>query len=47
MGVACYAHTIYYDIQPGFLAKFDPADLRGKLQTATESSFTIDDITMM
>ncbi|MBP1665421.1 MAG: SusD family protein [Bacteroidetes bacterium] len=36
-----------YDIQPGFLAKFDPADLRGKLQTATESSFTIDDITMM
>jgi len=36
-----------YDIQSGFLAKFDPADLRGMLQTDTESSFTIDDITMM
>ena len=36
-----------YDIHPGFLAKFDPADLRGMLQTDTESSFTIDDITMM
>jgi hypothetical protein len=36
-----------YDIQPGFLTKFDPADLRGKLQTDTESSFTIDDIAMM
>jgi starch-binding outer membrane protein, SusD/RagB family len=36
-----------YDIQPGFLGKFDPADLRGMLQTETESSFTIDDITMM
>jgi tetratricopeptide (TPR) repeat protein len=36
-----------YDIQPGFLTRFDPADLRGMLQTATESSFTIDDITMM
>jgi len=36
-----------YDIQPGFLAKFEPDDLRGMLQTDTESSFTIDDITMM
>ncbi len=36
-----------YDIQPGFLTKFDPADLRGMLQTATESSFTIADINRM
>lgn len=36
-----------YDIQPGFLAKFDPADLRGMLMTNTESSFTISDITDM
>ncbi|MFZ0281681.1 MAG: RagB/SusD family nutrient uptake outer membrane protein [Bacteroidales bacterium] len=36
-----------YDIQPGFLTKFDPADLRGMLQTATESSFTIADINQM
>ena len=36
-----------YDIQPGFLSKFNPADIRGMLQTDTESSFTIDDITMM
>lgn len=36
-----------YDIQPGFLAKFDPADLRGMLQTDTKSSFTIADINMM
>jgi hypothetical protein len=36
-----------YDIQPGFLTKFDPADLRGMLQTNTESSFTIADISEM
>jgi starch-binding outer membrane protein, SusD/RagB family len=36
-----------YDIQPGFLVKFDPADLRGMLQTNTEPSFTIADITDM
>jgi hypothetical protein len=36
-----------YDIQPGFLGKFEPDDLRGMLQTDTESSFTIEDITMM
>jgi hypothetical protein len=36
-----------YDIQPGFLAKFDQADLRGMLQTNTEPTFTIADITEM
>jgi len=36
-----------YDIQPGFLTKFDPEDLRGMLQTDTEASFTIADINMM
>lgn len=36
-----------YDIQPGFLSKFDPSDLRGMLQTETHPSFTISDITMM
>jgi len=36
-----------YDIQPGFLAKFDPADLRGKLQTDTDPSFTIANIDRM
>jgi hypothetical protein len=36
-----------YDIQPGFLTKFDPADLRGMLQTDTEASFTIADINRM
>lgn len=36
-----------YDIQPGFLTKFDPADLRGMLQTNTESSFTIANINKM
>lgn len=36
-----------YDIQPGFLEKFEPNDLRGMLQTDTESSYTIEDITMM
>lgn len=36
-----------YDIQPGFLAKFDAADLRGMLQTDTESSYTIADIYRM
>lgn len=36
-----------YDIQPGFLSKFDPSDLRGMLQTETQPSFTIADINMM
>jgi hypothetical protein len=36
-----------YDIRPDFLLRFEPNDLRGMLQTDTESSFTIDDITMM
>ncbi|HUV00770.1 MAG TPA: RagB/SusD family nutrient uptake outer membrane protein [Bacteroidales bacterium] len=36
-----------YDIQPGFLIKFDPADLRGMLQTETQSSFTIANINKM
>ena len=36
-----------YDIQPGFLEKFDPADLRGMLQADTEESYTIDNITEM
>ncbi len=36
-----------YDIQPGFLTKFDPADLRGMLQVDTESSFTIAEINKM
>lgn len=36
-----------YDIQPGFLARFDPSDLRGMLQEDTESSYTIADITDM
>lgn len=36
-----------YDIQPGFLAKFDPADLRGMLQTDTDPSFTIAEINQM
>ena len=36
-----------YDIQPGFLAKFDPSDLRGKLQEDTEPSYTISEITDM
>lgn len=36
-----------YDIQPGFLAKFDPSDLRGMLQEDTEASYTISDITDM
>ncbi len=36
-----------YDIQPGFLTKFDPADLRGMLQDDTEPSYTIEDINKM
>ncbi len=36
-----------YDIQPGFLTKFDPADLRGMLQTNTVASNTIADINKM
>lgn len=36
-----------YDIQPGFLAKFDPADLRGMLQTDTDPSYTIENINKM
>jgi len=36
-----------YDIQPGFLTKFDVSDLRGMLQIDTEPSYTIADINMM
>ena len=36
-----------YDIQPGFLAKFDQSDLRGMLQEDTEASYTIAEITDM
>lgn len=36
-----------YDIQPGFLTRFDPADLRGMLQTDTDPSFTIENINKM
>ena len=36
-----------YEIQSGFLEKFDPADLRGMLQADTEESYTIDNITKM
>jgi len=36
-----------YEIQDGFLARFDPSDLRGMYQENTEEGFTIDDITMM
>lgn len=36
-----------YDIQPGFLTRFNPADLRGMLQTETQPSFTIANINKM
>ncbi len=36
-----------YEIQPAFLARFDPADLRGRYQENTQEGYTIGNITMM
>lgn len=36
-----------YEIQQVFLDRFDPADLRGKFQSNTQTGYTIDNINMM
>ncbi len=36
-----------YEIQPSFLGRFDPSDLRGRYQEDTQDGYTIDNITMM
>ncbi|MDM8003347.1 MAG: RagB/SusD family nutrient uptake outer membrane protein [Bacteroidota bacterium] len=36
-----------YEIQPSFLTRFDPSDLRGRYQEDTQEGYTIDNITMM